>query len=93
MSWLKVLVKTQKFRRAVKIRLNYSYFTNYSIQRPKYYIGYQNNLGAYSGTIDYYLKRVFSTFTSLADRVAAKNAVEFKEDYKKIGYFYKGTNK
>jgi hypothetical protein len=45
-------------------------------------------IDVYSGTIDYYLKKALSTLTDLAQKVAQKKGIEFKEEYRKIGYFY-----
>ena len=46
-------------------------------------------LEVYSGTIDFYLKRLLAIFTDLAAQVAKKRKLEFSEEYKIIGNFYK----
>jgi hypothetical protein len=46
-------------------------------------------LEVYSGTVDFYLKRLLGGFTDLAGQVAKRRNLEFKEEYKVIGSFYK----
>ena len=45
-------------------------------------------MDVYSGTADFYLKKVLATFTDLVANIAEKKGVEFKEHYGKIGCFY-----
>lgn len=45
-------------------------------------------LEVYSGTVDFYLKRLLGGFTDLAGQVAKRRNREFKEEYKVIGNFY-----
>lgn len=45
-------------------------------------------LDVYSTTVDYYLKKVLTSFTNYIASMAQKKGVDFKEDYQKIGSFY-----
>lgn len=46
-------------------------------------------LEVYSGTVDFYLKRLLAVFTDLAGQVAKSRNLEFNEEYKIVGNFYK----
>ena len=52
------------------------------IEKAKY-------LEVYSGTVDFYLKRLLAVFTDLTVQVAKKRNLEFSEEYKIVGSFYK----
>lgn len=45
-------------------------------------------LDVYSGTADFYLKRLLGGFTGLVDRVATRRNLEFKEEYESVGTFF-----
>lgn len=42
-------------------------------------------LEVYSGTADFYLKRLLGGFTDLVGRVAKRRSLEFKKEYEKVG--------
>lgn len=46
-------------------------------------------LKIYSTTIDFYLRKLFGTGTNVIKQTAERRKLEFKEDYEKIGHFYK----
>lgn len=45
-------------------------------------------LEVYSGTVDFYLKRLLGILTDLVGQAAKRRNLEFKEEYKAIGNFY-----
>lgn len=45
-------------------------------------------LEVYSGTIDFYLKRLLAVFTDLVVQVAKRKKLRFNEEYRVIGNFY-----
>jgi hypothetical protein len=45
-------------------------------------------MDVYSGTVDYYLKKIIAVFTDFVEHVAQNRGIEFKDYYRKIGCFY-----
>jgi hypothetical protein len=48
-------------------------------------------LEVYSGTVDFYLKRLLAVFTDLVEQVAKKKNLAFNEEFKVVGSLYKPT--
>ena len=45
-------------------------------------------LKVYSRTMDFYLRKLFKTGSDFIEQIAQRKKLDFREDYKKIGYFH-----
>jgi hypothetical protein len=50
-------------------------------------------LDVYSGTIDFYLRKLFVVFANVAKRVAKNKSLKFKETYETVGHFFQPEEK